>query len=290
MGVYHFLRYPGGLEKAVTLSYDDASGHDRKLMEIIEPYGLRCTFNIPSGWLGVGNHLTAEEAVALYGNSRHEVAIHCSGHTAPGKTSYQMIAREVGDDRRTLEKLFGRIICGMAYPDSGINRINDGKSLQEITKLLSMLGIVYARTTQDQTDSERFMLPSDYLTWNPTCHHTDPRLMEFVQTFLEKDLEKQYISYREPLLFYLWGHSFEFANNDNWQVLEDFAKAVGNRDDIWYATNMEIYRYHAAYKSLIFSYEDCMVENPTSIPVWFVKKKKLYCIQPGETLDCTAES
>lgn len=289
MGVYHFLRYPGGLCKAVTLSYDDGSVHDRKLTEIIAPYGLRCTFNVPSGSLDTPGHLTVADAVALYGNTRHEVAIHSFCHTATGKASYQTIAREVGDDRRTLENLFGKIIRGMAYPDSGINRVNDGKSLPQITNLLSMLGIVYARTTRDQTDGERFLLPNDYLVWNPTCHHGNPRLMEFVQTFLEKDLDKQYISYREPLLFYLWGHSHEFAKNDNWQILEDFARAIGNRDDVWYATNMEIYRYHEAYRSLIFSFDDRMVENPTSVPVWFVKKTKLYRVDPGETLDCTAD-
>ena len=36
---------------------------------------------------------------------------------------------------------------------------------------------------------------------------------------------------------------FEFDNNDNWNVIEEFAKKIGNREDIWYATNIEIYDY-----------------------------------------------
>ena len=289
MGVYHFLRYPGGLCKAVTLSYDDASIHDKRLIGIIEPYGLRCTFNVPFGFLNTKGHLTTEEAAELYSDPHYEAAIHNFYHTAPGKSSYQTLAREVGDDRRALENLFGKIICGMAYPDSGINRVNDGKSVEEIVRLLSMLGIVYSRTTRDQSDDERFMLPNEYLTWNPTCHHDNPRLMELVQTFLKMDVDGQYTANREPILFYLWGHSFEFNRDDNWQVLENFAKAVGNRDDIWYATNIEICRYHAAYRSLVFSYDDNLVFNPSSIPVWFIKNKKHYRIDPGQTLDCTAD-
>lgn len=287
MGQYHFLRYPGGLCKAVTLSYDDASIHDRRLIEVIKPYGLRCTFNVMSDSLDTGGHFTKEEARALYSGTPHEVAIHCARHTAPGKALYQMTAGEITDDRRALESLFGRIICGMAYPDSGINRINDGKSAEEIEKLLSMLGIVYSRTTKDQTDGERFLLPNDFLAWNPTCHHGNPKLMEFVEAFLSLDVKSLYISSQEPRLFYLWGHSFEFAGNDSWSILENFAKAIGNRDDIWYATNMEIYRYCEAYRSLVFSFDDQLVYNPTNTPVWFQKKYKLYRVNPGETIDCS---
>ncbi|MCR4719216.1 MAG: hypothetical protein K5768_06260 [Firmicutes bacterium] len=28
-------------------------------------------------------------------------------------------------------------------------------------------------------------------------------------------------------MFYLWGHSYEFDNNDNWEVIENFAKFIG---------------------------------------------------------------
>ena len=44
-------------------------------------------------------------------------------------------------------------------------------------------------------------------------------------------------------MFYLWGHSYEFDENDNRDVIEKFAEFVGGRDDIWYATNIEIYDY-----------------------------------------------
>ena len=42
------MRFPGGKEKAVTLSYDDGYPTDIKLSEIITKSGLKCTFNLNS--------------------------------------------------------------------------------------------------------------------------------------------------------------------------------------------------------------------------------------------------
>ena len=64
---------------------------------------------------------------------------------------------------------------------------------------------------------------------------------------------KIYGSRRRANLFYLWGHSYEFDNNNNWDHIEKICEKLANRDDIWYATNMEIYEYVTAYNSLIYS-------------------------------------
>ena len=62
---YRFLRFPDGKGKAVTLSYDDGTIHDVKLSEIINRYGLKCTFNLNSERLLSGNGLTVEQAKKL---------------------------------------------------------------------------------------------------------------------------------------------------------------------------------------------------------------------------------
>ena len=41
-------------------------------------------------------------------------------------------------------------------------------------------------------------------------------------------------------LFYVWGHCYEFDQNDNWDVMEHFLKKIAGYEDIWYATNNEI--------------------------------------------------
>ena len=36
-----FLRYPGGLAKALTLSYDDGVYQDKRMIEILDKYGIK---------------------------------------------------------------------------------------------------------------------------------------------------------------------------------------------------------------------------------------------------------
>ena len=71
-----------------------------------------------------------------------------------------------------------------------------------------------------------------------------------------------------PKLFYLWGHSYEFNDKDNWEIIEDFAKRIGNREDVWYATNIEVYEYVKAYDALVYSADCKRVKNPSALDVW----------------------
>ena len=90
-----------------------------------------------------------------------------------------------------------------------------------------------------------------------------------------------------PQLFYLWGHSYEFDDDNNWNVIEDFAKYTGGRDDTWYATNIEIYEYIDDYNRLVFSADGQTVYNPTLRTLYFNNEAKTECVRsiaPGETL------
>ena len=73
---------------------------------------------------------------------------------------------------------------------------------------------------------------------------------------------------RFPMLFYVWGHAYEFEINDNWQRIEDLIEKVGGQADIWYATNIEIYDYARAYERLLFSADGKRVYNPSVQEVW----------------------
>ena len=39
--------------KAVTFSYDDGVEQDKRLIQLLDRYGLKCTFNLNSGHLGM---------------------------------------------------------------------------------------------------------------------------------------------------------------------------------------------------------------------------------------------
>ena len=86
--------------------------------------------------------------------------------------------------------------------------------------------------------------------------------MEKAEFFAEFK-KKQYLK-----LMYVWGHSYEFDNHDNWNVIEDFCAYMGGRNDIWYATNIEIIDYMDAARRLIFSADCRRVYNPNAISVW----------------------
>ena len=97
-------------------------------------------------------------------------------------------------------------------------------------------------------------------------------------------MQKAYSANRYPRLFYIWGHSFEFDRNNNWERLEEICQKLGGKEDVWYATNIEIYDYVQAYKSLIYSANGRKVYNPTLFTIWFDVDSKLYSIKPGETI------
>ena len=91
------------------------------------------------------------------------------------------------------------------------------------------------------------------------------------------------ITRRAPKLFFIWGHSFEFEHKNNWQHLEEICQKLSNNEDVWYATNIDIYNYVNAYKSLIYSADGEIVFNPTVYDIWLDTDGKIYCVHSGET-------
>ena len=47
--------------------------------------------------------------------------------------------------------------------------------------------------------------------------------------------------------------ALKFERNNNWEVMEEFCEMIGHRDDIWYATNIEIVDYNEAFDSFRYS-------------------------------------
>lgn len=281
---YKFLRFPGGKPKAVTFSYDDGVREDIQLVEIINRHGIKCTFNLNNDIMRGENNFTDEEIKKYFLSNGHEVAVHGSMHRALGNVSAIDGIRDVLECRLELEKKTGKIIKGMAYPDTGITVFVNNASYESIKNYLKDLGIVYSRTLGG--DNNSFQLPQDWYAWMPTAHHNNPQIMEYIDEFVNMDLStKTYCARRQPRLFYMWGHSYEFRNADNWEHLEEICAKLGGKDDTWYATNMEIHDYVEAYNSLVYSADGRKVYNPTLIRIWVDVDGVLYDIAPGETKD-----
>ncbi len=277
---YRFMCYPGGVRKAVTFSYDDGSVDDLKLVEIFNRFKVKGTFNLNSDRLLNGNGISVSDAKRMI-EAGHEIAVHGKFHKANGISRPIDGIRDVLFCREELETALGGIIRGMAYPDTGITNFSNGTDYDIVRRYLKDLGIVYSRTLGG--DNNSFRLPDDYYSWMPTCHHENPEIMNYIDEFLKLDLENNYHAMRHPRLFYIWGHSFEFTVNDNWDRITAICEKLGCKEDIWYATNIEIYDYVNAYNSLIWSADGKTVYNPTLYTLWFADGNTGYSVSPGET-------
>lgn len=240
--------YPGGKHKALTLSYDDGRKSDRRLVEIFNRNGIRGTFNLNSGLWFRDDRIDPAEIPTLYRG--HEVACHTVTHPTIARCPLPEVAREVLDDREWLEGMTGAPVRGLAYPNGSVSA--------DIEKLLPACGIRYARVVGS---SDSFALPENPYRWQATCHHNH-RLMELGREFL--DLHKRQYLY----LMYVWGHSYEFDDRDNWGLIEDFCEMMGGKDDIWYCTNIEFMDALDDFARLQFSADNRFVYNPNARDCW----------------------
>lgn len=275
-----FMRYPGGKPKALTFSYDDGSVQDKRLAELFDKYGMKATFNFVSERMK--DSFTKEQIKEYFLSKGHEIAVHGAFHRANGNIRPIEGIRDVLECRLELEEKCDSIIRGMAYPDSGIEQMGNFGTYEMIKQYLTELDIAYARTTGDDNS---FMIPADFHAWVPTAHHDNPRIMEYIDQFLKLDISTRvYHARRIPRLMYIWGHSSEFDDNGNWEHIEEICEKLANNDEIWYATNIEIYDYIQAYKSLRYSADGSKVYNPTLFTIWLDVNGSLYSINPGETI------
>jgi len=243
------MRFPEWKDKAVTLSYDDGATADVRLIGIMQKYGLKGTFNLCSSLLA------SRTPVEVYLEAGMEIAMHGENHMwVKGGTGADII-REFYQDKLALEKASGQIMRGGAYAYGCLN--------EETLAVLKLLGISYFRGTKEV---KSFDLPGDWLDWPITCRHRDENLFALVDSFLAERAATVYS--QKPRLFYLMGHSWEFAQDDSWEIIEKFGEKVAGRTDIWHATNSEIYDYAHAYEGLIFSAAGDMVLNPSPLDVY----------------------
>lgn len=225
-----------GKRKALTFSYDDGVLQDERLVDIFNKYNLKGTFNINSELLGCQGSLNVrgtvvghtkinpEEVEILYAG--HEIAVHTLTHPNLTTLEEEEIIQQVEEDRIRLSQLAGYEVYGMAYPCGGVN--NDARVAEIIKKNTK---VKYARTI---TPTYSFDLQSNLYRFNPTIHHTEwDKLQEMVQTFIDLETDK-------PALFYIWGHSYEFDEENTWELFEDICRDLSNRDDIFYGTNKDV--------------------------------------------------
>ncbi len=230
-----------GKMKAVTFSFDDGVLQDIRLIELLNKYGLKATFNLNSELFNGQDILRFEDerphAVCRYTiapkdvkeiYAGHEVAAHTLTH--PKLTTVEddkEIIRQVEQDRLNLTRLVGYEVIGFAYPGGGVN--NDVRCAEIIRK---HTGIRYARGYKL---CESFDIPDDLYQFSPnaSADHLDA-LEVLTDRFLALETDKH------QLLFVV-GHAYGLDyENERWAKLETLFQKISRRDDIFYGTNKEV--------------------------------------------------
>lgn len=271
--------FPNGKSKAFTLSYDDGIIYDRRLVEIMNRWGIRGTFNLNSGFFGLKDindgpfgvfdlsRINESEVNALY--KGHEIAGHSLNHASPTDVGSSAFMYETIEDKANLERISGKLVRGYAYPFGNYD--------SHTKDILRSAGYHYARTVEV---THAFALPRDFMEWNATCHHNDPKLMELAEAFCKDEFKPG-----SKQLFYVWGHSYEFALENNWEVIENLCRYMHDHgENVWFATNIEIYDYVTAYRNLEYSAEGNMIYNPGGMEVSIRRGGKVHCIPPLATV------
>ncbi len=226
-------------KKALTFSYDDGVTQDIRLVELLNKYGMKGTFNLNSERLGRTNQFLVREGVQVSSDkiaadrlrevyAGHEVAAHTLSH--PNLANMEddaEIIRQVEEDRKNLSAIMGYEVVGMAYPGGGVNYTDHVADV-----IRDNTGIKYARTTVDTDD---FGIQTDLYRFRPNVYHIMDmdRLWEMGKKFLESESD-------EKQILYIWGHAYEFDVREAWEEFEAFLQMMAGHEDIFYGTNREV--------------------------------------------------
>lgn len=224
-----------GKNKAVTFSFDDGISQDKRLIGLLDKYGLKGTFNLNSGMFGSRDSLIRngmevrhdeideKEIYETYKN--HEVAVHGLKHLNFRQIEDDgVLIDQIERDRKALEKIMKVPVVGCAYPYGAFN-----DHVVEIMR--KSTGVKYSRTT---VSTHNFDLQKDLLRFDPTVYFIEDCLFDIAQKFLQTQTDK-------PQLLYVWGHSFELdANFISWEKFESFCELVSGKKDVYYGTNAQV--------------------------------------------------
>ncbi len=227
-----------GKKKAVTFSFDDGVTQDIRLVELLNKYGLKGTFNLNSAKLGLlgdfwnideksipRRMINASAVKDLY--KGHEVAVHTLTHPNLTLLNDETVIRQVSEDAKALSELCGYPVIGMAYPCGGVN--NDERVAGLIRENTS---IQYARTITSTLSFE--LQKGTLLRFNPTLHFLNDKTETVVEEFLALQTD-------QPQLLYIWGHSYELDYaEERWVRFEKLCQKLAGREDIFYGTNKEV--------------------------------------------------
>ncbi len=222
-------------KKYFTLSFDDGTYEDEKLIALLKKYDIPATFCLNAGLMDGENTIEvagswkrmlfsyAKENAVYAG---FDVISHGFSHREFLSLGDGEIVSETEKDGEKIKELTGKEPVGVAYP-GGTAYYDD----RVVNALLSGTQIRFARDTDN---TYGFSLPGNFMVWKPTCSMLDGRLMSLAEEFAESEAT-------EDMLFYVWDHPWAISAYNGWDNAEKFLSYMAGRSDIVYVTNTEFY-------------------------------------------------
>ena len=240
-------------KKYFTLSFDDGTTQDLRMIEILKKYDVDCmSWNINTeglygaswdltglGLPGVSHVRFTKEELESGIYDGYDVLVHTRTH--PSLKIYDEkpinLIEEVQGNADDIAEITGVAPVGMAWP-GGDTEYTD----TTIDIILDKTDIRFARGTTPTYD---YALPTQFMKWMPTCGISDGKLFDLAYDFITMEAE-------EDCLFYVWGHSFELDAYDSYDDFEMLVRMMkANEDDIVLVTNTEFYElYKTAIPSM----------------------------------------
>lgn len=244
------ITYPDWKMKAVALSYDDGNIADRRLVKIFNKYGLKGTFHLPSTRIvSCETAVNEDEIKTLYAG--HEISAHGANHINLAEAETEVVKKEIADDCSEWRRILGHDVIGYSYPYGAYSDM--------VIDVLHENNLCYSRTVENV---EKFDLPDDFMKWHPHTHHNGN-----IALWCEKYLtfEPQKLS-----VLLVWGHSYEFDRQNNWEIIEEFCSAIAGHEDIYYAGMGDIAIYAKALEQVEISSDGKNLINNSDTSIYFI--------------------
>lgn len=282
--------YPSLSRKALTFTIDDGNmKYDKMLLDILEPAGIKGTFNLCSN-IHTGRE---DETRAFY--EGYGIANHIKHHPFVKFDDAELKISPDAFDEETADPAYIYTVDGkegffwqikpngwrqMVMTEDFLRYISEGQSeLRAIFGENASRDLVWPYGTQNNAaaeeyirrthrscrktgctlDKTNFALPEDMYAWSYNAN--DGNILEVME---------RYDAYSDDgeLKFFAFGvHSVDFERSGTWGSLRTFAERYGDRpDDYWYASVEDIFDYKEAIESLVIT--DSEVKNPSPIKVY----------------------
>jgi peptidoglycan/xylan/chitin deacetylase (PgdA/CDA1 family) len=205
----------------VVQCWDDGVTSDIPLIEILQRYEAKATFNLNIGLHGdtrppgreykgtvVQRHAMPELRKVYDGFT---IANHTLTHPRLEQLPIEAARSDIAEGRLRLQQLFQQPVEGFAYPFGTYN--------ENIMSAIRESGHLYARTVRN-VDTP--FPPEDPMAFHPSCH------------FMAPDFLARYEKAKASGVFYFWGHSYEIISESMWQDFESKIKYISDDpESVW---------------------------------------------------------